>query len=666
MLRYILLLVAFVIALPAYSQDSCEYANDNECDEAQYGGQGYCDIGTDTTDCSLLSAGIANDSCEFANDGACGESRYGVEGVCQDGSDTSDCAMWQGQRESDFMDRARAMGFPAVTVANLGNNTCRWSNDGECDDSEFGGSGYCVAGTDATDCLALAAQDASTPAPTTSGDSCVFANDNECDEVRYGGIGACEIGTDTTDCRANATTAADGSNSCEYSNDGECDETRFGGGGYCDAGTDTADCRQLATGIDDNSCVYANDNECDEVRYGGGGECLAGTDRTDCELYGTQADVLQRLIDLIPNNIEAVLGDDSCEYANNGECDDANFGGQPFCDAGTDATDCRLWAAGDDSCEYANDGDCDEPSIGRGPSFGLGFCDTGTDATDCTESVVLRNRTDECNTAFDGICNEPFLGDGTCDFGIDTSDCLGRGRPRDHPNHYFGRDDRILVDTTEMPWAAIGALQTEGGFGYCTGTLVAPNLVLTAAHCLYDNDGTFVLPHQFAAGSSYGVNNGTARVLRGFHGEGYDYFAPNEPLGGGNGHDWGIIVLGSELGNDVGIVPVRELAAKDLSQIGRSGLVVSQAGYSWDTGDNLSGHMGCRVTDAFEDNSFLHVCDTARGDSGSPFLLQIDGQWHVIGVDSQFFEDEDTKGTFARQANLGVDSRAFAAAVAEN
>ena len=62
-------------------------------------------------------------------------------------------------------------------------------------------------------------------------------------------------------------------------NDGECDESDCTGsncswGLQCDPGSDTADC---GGGSHDNSCRYANDGECDEPNF-----CTTGTDCSDC------------------------------------------------------------------------------------------------------------------------------------------------------------------------------------------------------------------------------------------------------------------------------------------------------------------------------------------------------------------------------------------------
>lgn len=106
-------------------------------------------------------------------------------------------------------------------------------------------------------------------------------------------------------------------------------------------------------------------------------------------------------------------GDDTSEWANDGECDDPRFSGQGMAvdlgvaDVGRDASDCRNgvlegrlflrdWQAemlstncaaidfGTDDSEYANDGECDDPRFdGMGIAAMLLSTDRGRDASDC-------------------------------------------------------------------------------------------------------------------------------------------------------------------------------------------------------------------------------------------------------------------------------------------
>ena len=74
---------------------------------------------------------------------------------------------------------------------------------------------------------------------------------------------------------------------------------------------------------------------------------------------------------------------DSCEFANDGVCDDGRTcAGTNVCAFGTDASDCLGVVDCDDpsnSCYYANDGECDDGRDGASTDI----CNPGTDENDC-------------------------------------------------------------------------------------------------------------------------------------------------------------------------------------------------------------------------------------------------------------------------------------------
>ena len=249
---------------------------------------------------------------------------------------------------------------------------------------------------------------------------------------------------------------------------------------------------------------------------------------------------------------QQITGDDSCRWANDNECDDPRYG-TGACAEGTDYSDCWriLSGAEDDSCRWANDGECDEPGLGTGA------CVQGTDSSDCGDLVRLRFQTDSCDTAFDGICQEAeHGGDGSCERRTDRSDCIGRERPLTIFDHYFGYDDRVFMDTSVFPWVVVGQVRFDSG-GACTATLIGPDILVTAAHCIAEGNsvdarGTFETGYDLAGGPR------EARVIDYFMSPDWDYprYSSTDDI---DGTDWALLRIDQRLGDTLGHVGVRGL-----------------------------------------------------------------------------------------------------------
>jgi protease YdgD len=336
---------------------------------------------------------------------------------------------------------------------------------------------------------------------------------------------------------------------------------------------------------------------------------------------------------------------DNCRWANDHECDEPDIG-TGACAMNTDYSDCRrLRTQEDDSCRWARDGECDEPN------FGTGACTQGTDRTDCGDIAWLRNETDSCATAFDGVCEEPGHGDGSCAARTDRSDCLGRNRPMNIADHFFGHDDRVLVPINQAPWKYIGALVMDTNEG-CTATLVSPNVLVTAAHCIMGDNGV-------NAEATFTTADGreSARVTAYLVDRRFDYrrFTTGNTQ---DGMDWALLRLNRPLGDLKGFANVQNLTA--LGRHTALAATLMQAGYAWDTGDNLAGVTACHMVAIHTDNTFEHQCDTTRGDSGSPFFVRSGSGFNVVGVDSNFRSRTD--GPYI---NIAVSAAAFAPHLAD-
>jgi len=229
----------------------------------------------------------------------------------------------------------------------------------------------------------------------------------------------------------------------------------------------------------------------------------------------------------------------------------------------------------------------------------------------------------------------------------------GGDRARDHLPGILGNDDRVILDTSAWPWAAVGRVNRETG-GFCTGTLVASNLVLTAAHCLYDSrTGKRVAPRSlhFVGGYRRGgyVAHAVARAI--FHPVAFSFTGPSGLTRAAN--DWALLILAMPIATKP--IPVRSLSVHNLTTLPRNRLM--RAGYSQDRPHLLSLHNGCGVSADVDGGPVLiHTCDATWGASGSPLMIMTTEGPFVVGMIMGVTKGGDHERGLAVHASAFLDT----------
>lgn len=172
-------------------------------------------------------------------------------------------------------------------------------------------------------------------------------------------------------------------------------------------------------------------------------------------------------------------------------------------------------------------------------------------------------------------------------------------------------------------WQAVGRLDT--GASFCSATLIAPDLVLTAAHCLY-HPTTYA---EFAPENltfSAGLRNGRAEAVRTVRRTMVlpDYLADEGEEIEMIGRDLALLELQHPItGASIAAIPT--------GRTGRGSDPVTVVSYGQDREAHASIEEDCDIL-ARSGSVRTLSCEVAGGSSGSPVLRMVNGRPEVIAV----------------------------------